>query len=103
MNVFFNDITYRGMPLVWAYNEKTNQAVCLFITTEKGQKYNKATIIKELGEKKCPGISLSDDSAIIEDYSSFIAQHAVEKYEPRPSVLIPKLDMQTAEEKDDQK
>ncbi len=103
MNVFFNDITCMGMPLVWAYNEKTNQAVCLFITTAKGQKYNKASIIKELGEKKYPGISLSEDSAIIDDYSSFIALHSVEIYESRPSVLIPKLDMQIVEEQSDQK
>ncbi|WP_157010320.1 hypothetical protein [Legionella fallonii] len=90
-----------NIPLVWEYDEKNNKAVCLFFTTAKEQKYNKETIIKGLYEKKYPGISLSENSAIIEDYSSFVAQHSGEQYKSRSLTSIPGLNLQSIIEKRD--
>lgn len=63
--IYFPDFTFNNIPLVWDYNEKTNQAVCTFFTTEKIE--NSRAILLQLSSKEYAGITLTEESAIIED------------------------------------
>lgn len=69
MKIYFPKITFNNVPLVWDYDEKTNKATCTFLTTEKV--VNSHAVLRELSSKLYPGITLTLESAIIEDFTSF--------------------------------
>ncbi|MCL9683660.1 hypothetical protein [Legionella maioricensis] len=70
MKIYFPDITFNSAPLVWDYDEKTNRAICTFLTTEKVE--NSHAVLRELNGKQYLGITLTAESAIIEDFASFV-------------------------------
>ncbi len=69
MKIYFPDITFNNVPLVWDYDEKTNKAVCMFLSTEKVE--NSQAVLLQLGNKQYSGILLTSETAIIENVTSF--------------------------------
>ncbi|MFA5960714.1 MAG: hypothetical protein WC785_09370 [Tatlockia sp.] len=74
MQIYFNTITYGGKPLIWEYDEQSNQVFCLFKCIDTNINYEKRQINQFL--KLIPNITITaSDDALIENATEFFSEH----------------------------
>lgn len=93
--IYFNNITFNNSPVLWDYNEKTNKAVCTFVTKDQITIEDKAAFLAELKEKKLDGIVITDDMATINDFITFSESHPSVIFSSKLRVNIPTLNVKS--------
>ncbi|CDZ78274.1 hypothetical protein BN59_02584 [Legionella massiliensis] len=93
MQIYFANIRYLGIPIIWEYDEATNKATCLFKLTDTTRIVNKISMITSLRDLE--GLIVNDDTheVIIDDALRFFKSNQMTRFEQTP--VVPPLSLQS--------